>query len=157
MFYGEYHHQLDDKGRLRIPTRFRELLGDNPVMMLSVEKFAVTSDETKEGDKPVFRRCIMIYTGSDFDRMVAKRFESADILNTKISELKRVIFPMAQPVKEDGHGRVSLAQTLLDKCGLSKNVISIGTMDHVEIWDEDLYYRHLDEIDSDAILQSFTE
>lgn len=139
VFYGEYHHQLDDKGRFRIPPDFRKLLGEKPMMVLSFEK------------------CLLLYTQNDFAERVEKRFENADILNTKMSDLKRVIFPMAQPVTEDKQGRVLLNRKFIESCGMSKNIVSIGTMDRVEIWDEEAYKKHMDSIDFDKILASFTE
>ena len=70
MFYGQYHHQMDDKGRLRIPPAFRKLLGDNPMIFCSFEK------------------CLFIYTGEDFDRLVKERFSHADLLDTDMNDIK---------------------------------------------------------------------
>lgn len=159
MFSGYSRHQLDDKGRFRIPPRFRDKLGENPIMVLSVEKFDTgrTKSDDKGEQKPVLKRCIMLYTAEDFEKRVTKRFENADILNTKISEIKRVLFPMAQPVEEDARGRVLMPQVFIDACDIGKNIVSVGTMDHVEIWDEALYNKHLEDIDSDALLAGFTD
>lgn len=159
MFTGYYRHQLDDKGRFRIPPRFRDMLGKDPVMVLSVEKFDTGRTETndKGEEKKVLKRCIMLYTAEDFEKRVTKRFEDADILNTKIGEIKRVLFPMAQPVEEDTRNRVLMPHAFLGFCDLSKNLVSIGTMDHVEIWDEALYNKHLEDIDSDALLAAFSD
>lgn len=137
MFYGEYHHQLDDKGRFRIPPAFRKLLGDNPMIFCSLEK------------------CLFLYTSEDFDKLVINRFQNADILNTEMSDIKRAIFPFTQKIAEDKQGRVSLNQTFIERCGLSKNIVSIGTLDRVEIWDEETYKNHMAAVDFDAILAPF--
>lgn len=139
MFYGEYHHQLDDKGRFRIPPRFRDGLGKDAMMILGIEK------------------CLLLYTGEDFNERVLKRFKDADFLDIKTGDLKRVIFPSAQPIVEDKQGRVTLSQNLMDRTGITKNVISIGVMDRVEIWDEETYVNHMNDLDFKKILGSFTE
>lgn len=139
MFYGEYHHQLDDKGRLRIPPRFRDGLGKDAVMILGIEK------------------CLLLFTKEVFDNRVCNRFRDSDFLDVKASDLKRVIFPSAQPIVEDKQGRVTLSQNLMDHTGITKNVISIGVMDRVEIWDEETYINHMKELDFNKILGSFTE
>ncbi len=139
MFRGQYHHQLDDKGRFRIPSRFRDELGENPVMIVGFEK------------------CLLLYTKEDFDKRVTKRFENSDFLDTKMSVLKRVIFPLAQEITEDKQGRVTLNPTLMSMCGMSKNIVSIGVMDRVEIWDEDRLKEHLASLDMEKILSPFSE
>ena len=70
MFYGQFHHQLDDKGRLRIPPAFRKLLGDNPMIFCSFEK------------------CLFLYKGEDFDKLVKERFMNADLLDTDMNDIK---------------------------------------------------------------------
>lgn len=139
MFYGEYHHQLDDKCRFRIPPRFREQLGKNPMMIVGFDK------------------CLMLYTQEDFTERVTKRLNSADILDTKLNKIKRVLLPQAQQISEDKQGRVLLSSNLMQKCNITKNLISIGVLDHVEIWDEESYKAHMESIDVDAILESFDE
>lgn len=139
MFYGAYNHQLDDKGRFRIPPVFRKLLGDDPMMVLS------------------FQNCLMLYRREDFSSRVEKRFENADILNTKMSDLKRALFSMVQKVAEDKQGRVSLNPTFIKRCGMNKDLVSIGALDHVEIWDRESYEKHMEAMDVEGILASFTE
>ncbi len=139
MFFGQYHHQLDDKGRFRIPTKFREQLGEHPMMMVG------------------FEGCLLLYKAEDFDSMVTKRFADADMLDLKMSDIKRTIFPLTQEVEIDKQGRTAINQSLMDKCGMSKNIVSLGLMDHVEIWDEERYDAHMASIDIKAILEPFSE
>ena len=135
MFYGEYHHQLDDKCRFRIPPRFREQLGKNPMMIVGFEK------------------CLMLYTQEDFIERVTKRLESADILDVKLNTIKRVLLPQAQQISEDKQGRVLLSSSLMQKCNISKNLITIGVLDHVEIWDEDSYKNYMAGVNVEKILE----
>lgn len=131
-FCEQYHHQLDDKGRLRIPPAFRKLLGDNPVIF---------RDE----------KCLQIYTAADFEKRIMSRFDSADIFDEQMNKRKRKIFPSVQTVVEDKQGRVSVNPAFLKDCKMKKDIISIGVLDHVEIWDEKLYdaYIHDRELDDE--------
>ena len=138
MFYGQYHHQIDDKGRLRIPPAFRKLLGDRPMIFCSFEK------------------CLFVYTGEDFDSIVKGRFAAADMLDTDMNDIKRAIFASTQPLVEDKQGRVSLNQTFIDQCGMSKNVVTIGALDRIEIWDEEEYKKHMAAIDYKKIVAPLT-
>ncbi len=137
MFKGSFQHQLDDKGRLRIPPKFRELLGENPVMMLGLDN-----------------KCIAVYRRADFEENFTKRFENTDILDPYLREVKRAVFANTMDVVEDKQNRVTLLPYFIEECGMSKKLISVGAMDYFEIWDEDEYYRHKKSIDMTQILLS---
>ena len=139
MFYGQYHHQIDDKGRLRIPPAFRKLLGDRPMIFCSFEK------------------CLFVYTGEDFDSIVKGRFKNADMLNSDMNDIKRAIFASTQPLIEDKQGRVSLNPAFIEQCGMSKNVITIGALDRIEIWDEEVYKNHMAAIDYKKIVKPLAD
>lgn len=138
MFNGHYHHQMDDKGRIRIPPAFRKLLGDNPMIFCS------------------FERCLYVYPRADFDKLVAERFANADMLDADMNDIKRAIFSSTQELVEDKQGRVSLNQAFIDECGLKKNIITIGVLDRVEIWDEEVYEQHKKSVDFKNIISQFT-
>lgn len=138
MFLGEYHHQLDDKGRVRIPPRFRAELGDSPMLMVGFEK------------------CLMLYTKEDFEKRVYGRLADTDFLNLNAADIKRVLFSKAQPVDEDKQGRVTVNPLFLAECGIKKNIVTIGAMDHAEIWDEDAFKAHMESIDIKKVLGPFS-
>ncbi len=137
MFFGEFHHQLDDKGRIRIPPKFRELLGDSPMMTVGFEK------------------CLLLYTKEDFEKRVYGRLDDTDFLNLKAADIKRVLFSKTQPVETDKQGRATVNPVFLAECGIKKNIVTIGAMDHAEIWDEDAYKAHMDGVDIEQVLDSF--
>lgn len=139
MFYGEFRHQMDDKGRFRIPTDFRDLLGENAKMVVGFEK------------------CIRIYRAEDYEKYVKQRFDDADLLNTKLADLKRVFASRTQTVEPDKQGRIGLKDQLAKLVGITKNIVSIGAMDHVEIWDEAEYDKYMSELDMEALLRPFNE
>ena len=129
---------MDDKGRLRIPPAFRKLLGDNPMIFCS------------------FERCLFIYPRADFDRLVTERFANVDLLDTDMNDIKRAIFSSTQELIEDKQGRVSLDRSFIEECGLTKNIITIGAYDRVEIWDEEVYKQHKKSVDYNKIMAQFT-
>lgn len=138
VFNGQYHHQMDDKGRLRIPPAFRKLLGDNPMIFCSFEK------------------CLFVYPKEDFEKLVTERFANVDLLDTDMNDIKRAIFSLTQELVEDKQGRVSLNQSFIESCGLTKNIITIGAYDRVEIWDEEVYKEHMNAVDYKKIIAQFT-
>lgn len=138
MFTGQYHHQMDDKGRLRIPPAFRKLLGDHPMVFCSFEK------------------CLFVYPRADFDRLVTERFKDADMLDMDMNDIKRAIFSSTQELVEDKQGRFALNQSFIDDCGFTKDIITIGAFDRVEIWDEEVYNAHKKSVDFNRIVAQFT-
>lgn len=126
MFNGQYHHQMDDKGRLRIPPAFRKLLGDHPV---------------------IFRheKCLQIYIAEDFEAKIKGKLEEADVFDKEANRRKREIFPSVQTVTEDKQGRVAVNPVFLADCKMKKNIISMGVLDHVEIWDERVYNAYIND------------
>ncbi|MCH5160902.1 MAG: hypothetical protein J1G04_02615 [Clostridiales bacterium] len=135
MFQGSFQHQLDDKGRLRIPPKFRDELGENPVMMLGLDT-----------------KCIVVYRRADFEENFTKRFENADILDPYLREVKRAVFANTMDVVEDKQNRVTLLPYFIEECGMTKKLISVGLMDCFEIWDEEEYYRHKKGVDMNKVL-----
>jgi len=117
MFGGTYQHTIDAKGRMFIPSRLREDLG---------EKFFVTISSED---------CLMIYS--------MERWESAlDKMRTMPQEDQmalRPLFASAVQCTPDGQGRIQLTQDLREFAGLSKNVTIVGTGLYIQIWDADLY------------------
>ncbi len=139
MFIGQYHHQMDDKGRLRIPPAFRRLLGENPMVFCGVVE-----------------KCLCIYPREDFDKLVIERFKNADMLDMDMNDIKRAIFSSTQELVEDKQGRVSLNSSFIEECGLTKDLITIGAYDRVEIWDEEVYKAHKKATDFNKIIAQFT-
>ncbi len=137
MFFGEYHHQLDDKGRIRIPPRFREQLGEGAMLMVGLEK------------------CLMLYTAEDFKKRVYDRLSETDFLNLDAADIKRVLFSKTQPIEADKQCRVAVNSLFLKECGIEKNIVTIGAMDHAEIWSEEAYKAHIEKIDIKKVLSTF--
>ncbi len=139
MFYGQYYHQLDDKGRFRIPPKFREQLGEKPMLFLGIHG------------------CLELYKAEDYQKMIENRFASVDILNRKIAKLKRHILSHSQEVEIDKQGRAPLLSGLREKCGIVKDIVSLGLGDHVEIWSKEKLDEEEASLDLDELLAPYDE
>ena len=118
---GVYRHTLDSKGRLFIPAKLREELGDVFYVTLSMEK------------------CLSAYSSESWDRFMAKIKEMPRVKQIKM----RPLFAHAAKCELDSQGRILLPQALRDFAGLTKNVAVVGAGDCAEFWDESTW----DEVD----------
>jgi MraZ protein len=110
---GEYQHSIDTKGRLFIPAKLREELGDTFYVTISFEK------------------CLTVYSDDNWANFTAK-FNSLPYSKTKAM---RPIFAKAAKCELDAQGRILLPQNLRQIAGLKKDVTVVGVSNHAEIWD----------------------
>ncbi|MBI5298321.1 MAG: division/cell wall cluster transcriptional repressor MraZ [Chloroflexi bacterium] len=115
MFLGQYQHTLDDKGRLMIPARFRELL--------------VGGAFITQG----FDRCLMVMTTSYFEE-VYRRINAMNLADPTARLLRRLILANAYPVEVDKVGRVLVPTNLRQVIGLEGEAIVAGQGDYFEVW-----------------------
>lgn len=112
-----------------MPAGFRKGLGTNPMMFVK--------------DAP----CIMVYPASDYVNIVQKRFTDVDVLDLEMEDKKRKIFSRSQEAEVDKQGRVLINKDLAKLVGLDHNLVSIGAMDHIEIWDEKTFDDYMATLD----------
>ena len=117
MFMGEYNHSIDANGRLIIPSKFRDMLGD---------EFVVTKG--LEG-------CLFVFEKYDFESFMDKLNEKSD-LEAKVRKIKRFFISGAQEMEPDKQGRMLVPPTLREYAGLEKEVVFAGVGGHIEIWDK---------------------
>lgn len=131
MFLGEYEHSLDDKGRLAVPARFREELG---------ESFFITRG---------FDRCLMGFTRERWDQL-AQQVAGLTLGQDDARNLRRLIFSGAAEVSFDRQGRVLIPQNLREYASLGDQVIIAGVNTHFEIWSRDRWTQVLDALDANG-------
>ena len=131
---GIYEHTLDAKGRLFIPSRMREELGDTFYVTLSMEK------------------CLSAYSSESWDRFMARIKEMPKTKQIKM----RPLFAHAAKVDLDTQGRILIPQALRDFGGLVKNVTVVGTGECVEFWDSDRWSKSAPD-DIDDIAESLSD
>ena len=120
MFYGEYEHTIDKKGRLIIPANFRETLKEN-----YVEKFYIVKGLDK---------CLFVFTEEEWKRQEQK-LRGLPFTRRKSRSFNRVFFSGTYEAICDKQGRILLPQKLKDFAGISKRVIITGLSNYFEIWD----------------------
>ena len=133
---GIYQHTIDAKGRLSIPARLREELGDTFYVTFSMEK------------------CLSAYSLESWERFEEKTKEMPRIDQRRV----RSIFAHASKCDLDSQGRALLSQRLRDFAGLDRNVAVVGVGECVEIWDAE-EWAAIDEIETtpDYIAQVYRE
>jgi MraZ protein len=116
MFLGQYEHSLDEKGRVIMPAKFREDLGDSFVITFGLDK------------------CLFIYPMEEWEKL-AHNLEALPFGKKDTRAFKRTLASRALISRFDQQGRVVLAKYLRDYAEIEKNVIIIGVFERIEIWD----------------------
>ena len=128
MFIGQYQHNLDDKGRLMIPARFRELL---------------------EGDAYItqgFDKCLMVMTDAYF-KQVYERIESMNLADPTARLLRRLILSNAYQVEADKVGRILVPQILRAFLGIENGeLIVAGQGEYFEVWTPALWSEQMTQL-----------
>ena len=115
MLMGEYHHNIDDKGRLTIHSKFRDDLG---------EKFVITRG---------LENCLFAYSLEDFQKIVAE-LQKIPFTKKDARQFMRFFLSGATTVEFDKQGRINISSPLISYAELKKECIIIGTGDRLEIW-----------------------
>lgn len=118
MFIGEYHHSLDDKGRLIIPSKFRDELG---------EKFIITRG---------IENCLFIYSEVSWKK-ITNQLESLPFTKKDARAFIRFFLSGATIAEFDKQGRINIPSPLISYAKINKECVIIGTGDRLEIWSEE--------------------
>lgn len=117
MFIGEYHHNLDEKGRLAIPTKFRGDLAKGAVVTRGLDN------------------CLFLYTLEEWQKL-ADKLSKLPISKSNTRAFARLMLAGAMDVQIDKQGRVVLPDYLRKYAGLKKKTVVAGLFNRLEIWDE---------------------
>ncbi len=132
MLCGEFTHNLDKKGRVSIPSRLREELGESFMICRAIDG----------------KRCLCIYSLEQW----AKFDEKIQALpNTKASTVKRFLYAGASLLEPDAQGRVLIPQSLRDYCSLEKEVFILGVSNYIEIWNIDAWQEEREKVSPEEI------
>ena len=118
MFMGQYYHTIDAKGRLIIPSRFREVLGDEFVVSKGMDG------------------CLYMYAYDDWNAF-AQHLTSLPLVDKEAREFARYFLAGATSVEVDKQGRILIPANLRDFAGLDKDVVLAGVGSRVEIWSKE--------------------
>lgn len=129
MFIGKYYHKLEPSGRVMIPKDFRK-----------AESFVIT----RGLDGSLF-----LFQAEDFELEIQKL--SARSFTKKINrDFIRLMTNEAHNLVPDKNGRVQLPVYLTDLAGFSKDIVFVGSMNRIEIWDQQTYHKYLAQIEANA-------
>jgi len=123
---GEYQHTIDDKGRLIIPARFREGLGD---------RFVITKG---------LDNCLFVYPMSGWDE-IEQKLRSLPFTRADARAFVRFFFSGATECESDRQGRILLPGNLREYACLEKEVVIVGVSTRVEIWSRALWEQYCKE------------
>lgn len=132
MFMSEYNHTLDTKGRLIIPAKFREVLGEEFVISKGMDD------------------CLFVYANDDWNAFEQK-LTSLPLINKEARQFARFFLAGAATVEVDKQGRILLPAALREFAGLEKDVVLVGVGSRVEIWSKDKWENMNSDTDMDEI------
>ena len=139
MFMGEYNHTLDAKGRLIMPAKFREQLGD---------QFVVTKG---------LDGCLFVYPMSEWQD-IEERFRKIPQTTRDARKFARFFFSGAAACEADKQGRVLIPAPLREHADLKKDVILVGVVNKIEIWDAAAYReKEMSTSDYQALAQELSQ
>lgn len=114
---GEYHHNVDDKGRLVLPSKFRNLLGEN---------FIITRG---------FEKCLYVYSLAEWEKL-ENQLKTLPFTKKDARTVNRFFFSGAAECEFDSQGRTCLTSPLVSYAGLIRECVIIGANNRIEIWDK---------------------
>ena len=141
MFFGSYEYSLDDKGRLTIPSKFRDEISKSLYLLKG------------------FDGCLSVYPESEFQNYIS-RLTSLEFAKEKVRLHQRILLSSAVDLKVDNANRVLIPSKTLKQYGINKDVIIVGVLDHFEIWDNEKWKKYQEmnessfELDAEARLKN---
>ena len=138
MFMGEYNHIIDAKGRLIIPARFRELLGEEFILTKGLDG------------------CLSIYPMDAWEAFETK-LRALPLTNKNARTFTRFFVAGATNCELDRQGRSLVPQTLREFAGLEKEVVLTGNLDRIEIWSKEKWSENCNYDDMDSIAESMQD
>lgn len=134
MLIGSYHHQLDQKNRFRVPTKFKAFLGENLVI-------------TKGSNK-----CLYLMTAEAMEKNVFEKMQNVSMFDETLQKSFRLLLSSAHEVEFDSQGRALLPAALKAHANITKNVVFVGVGSRVEIWAEEEWIAYTEGVDFDKEL-----
>lgn len=140
MFIGEYQHNIDTKGRLAVPSKFKKDLAKGAVVTRGLDN------------------CLFLYTLDEWQKL-AERLSSLPLSQANTRAFARLMLAGAMDVKLDKQGRIILPEYLRGYAGIKKKAVITGLYNRLEIWDETIWnqYKKKTEAASEDIAEKLSE
>jgi MraZ protein len=120
MFRGSFEHTVDSKGRVSVPAKFREIIADryDGHLVLAMD----------------YDRCLTVYPLEEWEKLEDK-IRNLPTMKKEVKDFMRFLLASATECELDKQGRVLIPSTHRDHAGITKNVLLVGIIDKIEIWD----------------------
>lgn len=140
MFIGEYQHTVDEKGRIAVPAKFRNILRQGVVVTRGLDG------------------CLFLYARAEWGKLVTK-LSALPIAKSNTRAFARLMLAGAMDGEVDGQGRITIAEYLRQFAGLGKQVVIAGLFNRLEIWDQQRWeaYKRQTEGKSNEIAEALGE
>ena len=126
MFMGEFHHNIDEKGRLIIPSKFRNELGNKFIITRGIEK------------------CIFVYSLEEWNNMV-NELKELPFTRKNARTFMRMLMSGATECEFDSNGRINIPSPLINYASINKECVVIGVGDRLEIWSNESFDNFFNE------------
>ena len=130
MLMGEFHHNLDEKGRLIIPSKFRNELGEAYVITKGLDK------------------CLFVYSITEWDKIVSK-LNTLQFTKKNVRAFERSFIGSASLNEFDKQGRINITSPLVHYANIKKECVIIGVGERLEIWSLEDYNKYMKENEDD--------
>jgi MraZ protein len=138
MFKGQYNHTIDTKGRLIVPSKFREILGDSFVVTKGLDG------------------CLFVYPQEEWEN-IEKKFQEIPLTTKDARKFSRFFFAGAADCEVDKQGRILIPSHLRDHAKLQKDVVLVGVLSRIEIWSEERWLGENEYEDMDEVAEHMAE
>jgi len=140
VFIGEYNHNLDEKGRVAVPKKFRTDLHKGAVVTRGLDS------------------CLFLYTKNEWQKL-AEKLASLPFAQANTRAFARLMLAGAMDVEIDKQGRIMLPEYLRTFAGLKKNIVVAGLYNRLELWDQKKWeaYKQRTEAKSNQIAEQMAE
>ena len=140
MFIGEYNHNLDAKGRIAVPAKFRNELSAGAIVTRGLDK------------------CLFVFNAKDWEAL-AQKLIALPLAQANSRAFSRLMLAGAVDCELDGQGRILLPEYLRKYAGLKKETTVAGLYNRIEIWDAEIWnaYKEKTESSSDEIAERMGE
>jgi len=129
MFLGQYEHTIDEKGRLIVPAKFREPLGENFIITFGLDL------------------CLFVYPLEEW-KDLSEKLKLLPLGQKDARAFKRILFSRANAGILDSQGRMVIMKYLRDYAQIERNVMIIGVLDRIEIWSKEIWQKYFSEVES---------
>ena len=138
MFKGEYNHTIDAKGRLIVPAKFRDILGDTFVVTKGLDG------------------CLFVYPNEEWTN-IENKFREIPLTTKDARKFSRFFFAGAADCEVDKQGRILIPSVLREFAGLQKEVVLVGVLNRIEIWSKERWLGENEYEDMDEVAEHMAE